>query len=95
MAEGSRCVDGSVEVETTEVEMLDGSAHPDLADPRVVEGGADDAERAAESALRPRRLDEFVGQRVVREQLSLVLEAARRYCAASHAGRASKCSSRT
>ncbi|MGY5764337.1 Holliday junction branch migration DNA helicase RuvB [Brachybacterium sp. DNPG3] len=33
-------------------------------------------ERAAESALRPRRLDEFVGQRVVREQLSLVLDAA-------------------
>lgn len=33
-------------------------------------------ERAAEAALRPRRLEEFVGQKVVREQLSLVLEAA-------------------
>ncbi|WP_460477983.1 Holliday junction branch migration DNA helicase RuvB [Brachybacterium huguangmaarense] len=33
-------------------------------------------ERAAEAALRPRRLAEFVGQRVVREQLSLVLDAA-------------------
>jgi Holliday junction DNA helicase RuvB len=32
----------------------------------------------AEASLRPRRLDEFVGQRVVREQLSLVLEAAKR-----------------
>lgn len=33
-------------------------------------------ERAAEAALRPRRLEEFVGQQVVRDQLSLVLEAA-------------------
>lgn len=39
--------------------------------------GADDHERAAEGALRPKRLAEFVGQRVVREQLSLVLESAR------------------
>lgn len=38
--------------------------------------GADELERAAEAALRPRRLDEFVGQRVVRDQLSLVLDAA-------------------
>jgi holliday junction DNA helicase RuvB len=30
-----------------------------------------------DSALRPRKLDDFVGQRVVREQLTLVLEAAR------------------
>ena len=37
---------------------------------------ADELERAAEAALRPRRLDEFVGQAVVREQLSLVLQAA-------------------
>jgi Holliday junction DNA helicase RuvB len=33
-------------------------------------------ERAAEAALRPRSLDDFVGQAVVREQLSLVLDAA-------------------
>jgi Holliday junction DNA helicase RuvB len=43
-----------------------------------VEAGADDDDRAVEGALRPKRLDEFVGQRIVREQLSLVLEAARR-----------------
>jgi Holliday junction DNA helicase RuvB len=42
----------------------------------LVRSVADDLERAAEAALRPRRLAEFVGQRVVREQLSLVLEAA-------------------
>jgi Holliday junction DNA helicase RuvB len=43
---------------------------------RLVQPGADDLERAAEAALRPRRLEEFVGQRVVRDQLSLVLQAA-------------------
>jgi Holliday junction DNA helicase RuvB len=45
---------------------------------RVVAVEAEERERAAEAALRPRRLEEFVGQRVVRDQLSLVLEAARR-----------------
>lgn len=45
-------------------------------DVSLVRPGADDLERAAEAALRPRRLEEFVGQRVVRDQLSLVLEAA-------------------
>lgn len=43
----------------------------------LVQSGADELERAAEAALRPRRLEEFVGQRVVRDQLSLVLDAAR------------------
>lgn len=44
----------------------------------LVRPDADAVERAAEAALRPRNLDEFVGQRVVRDQLSLVLQAARR-----------------
>jgi len=35
-------------------------------------------ERAGEGSLRPRRLDEFVGQGRVREQLGVVLESARR-----------------
>jgi Holliday junction DNA helicase RuvB len=48
------------------------------ADPALVRPDADDVERAAEAALRPRRLDEFVGQERVREQISLVLESARR-----------------
>lgn len=43
----------------------------------VVDPGADPDERAIEGALRPKGLDEFVGQRVVREQLSLVLDAAK------------------
>ena len=38
---------------------------------------ADADERAVEAALRPRTLDEVVGQERVREQLSLLLEAAR------------------
>ncbi len=41
----------------------------------LVRASADELERAAEAALRPRRLAEFVGQRVAREQLSLVLQA--------------------
>ena len=48
----------------------------DLGPESVVRPGADELERAAEAALRPRHLDEFVGQKVVRDQLSLVLEAA-------------------
>ncbi|WP_084126599.1 Holliday junction branch migration DNA helicase RuvB [Demequina sp. NBRC 110054] len=43
---------------------------------RVVSAEADAIERSSEAALRPRNLDEFVGQRTVREQLSLVLRAA-------------------
>ena len=44
---------------------------------RIVAPDAGDLERAAEAALRPRKLSEFVGQRVVRGQLQLVLDAAR------------------
>lgn len=43
----------------------------------IVDAGADDTERAAEVALRPRQLSEFVGQEIVRNQLSLVLDAAK------------------
>ena len=45
---------------------------------RLTDADADGDERAVEAALRPRRLDEVVGQARVREQLGLVLEAARR-----------------
>ncbi|NCT90897.1 Holliday junction branch migration DNA helicase RuvB [Cellulomonas sp. APG4] len=56
--------------------MAEDDAHEDVVTERVVAPGAEDLERAAEAALRPRRLAEFVGQRVVREQLELVLHAA-------------------
>lgn len=42
----------------------------------VTDADASDTERAQEAALRPKRLSEFVGQKVVRNQLSLVLDAA-------------------
>lgn len=55
-------------------------------DPRgLVSAAAQGDERAVETALRPKRLDEFIGQQRVREQLSLVLESARRRdCAPDH-----------
>ncbi|MDR2373530.1 MAG: Holliday junction branch migration DNA helicase RuvB [Bifidobacteriaceae bacterium] len=43
----------------------------------AISPGASGTERAIEAALRPKNLGEFVGQKVVREQLSLVLEAAK------------------
>ncbi len=52
-------------------------SEPGAASSSLVDAGADAEERAAEGALRPKRLEEFVGQRVVRDQMSLVLEAAR------------------
>jgi Holliday junction DNA helicase RuvB len=45
---------------------------------RVVDPDGEADERTVEAALRPRRLSEFTGQARVRDQLSLVLEAARR-----------------
>ncbi|MBP6087373.1 MAG: RuvB-like helicase, partial [Rhodoluna sp.] len=36
-----------------------------------------DSELAFESALRPKSLEEFVGQNKVREQISLIIEAAK------------------
>ncbi|MDN5790567.1 MAG: Holliday junction branch migration DNA helicase RuvB [Micrococcales bacterium] len=45
---------------------------------RVVDADGDGDERQVEAALRPKRLDDFPGQDRVREQLDLVLTAARR-----------------
>jgi len=66
--------DGSPELEVHDVDVRD-----DASDGQAVvsaEAGTDD--RVAEAALRPKTLDEFVGQDRVRDQLGLVLEAARR-----------------
>ncbi|GAB2739398.1 Holliday junction branch migration DNA helicase RuvB [Kitasatospora kifunensis] len=49
---------------------------------RLVAAAADDADQAVEAALRPKLLEEFIGQERVREQLSLVLRAARKRGAA-------------
>ena len=43
----------------------------------VVSPYADGDERVVEAALRPRRLDEFIGQERVREQLTVMLDSAR------------------
>ncbi|WP_245941607.1 Holliday junction branch migration DNA helicase RuvB [Vallicoccus soli] len=48
-----------------------------MSEERLVAGEADALERAAEAALRPRSLADFVGQERVREQLAVVLDAAR------------------
>ncbi len=48
------------------------------ADLRPVAATADPAESAEEAGLRPRRLEEFVGQSALKEHLSIMLEAARR-----------------
>ena len=45
---------------------------------RLTDADADADDRAVEAALRPRTLDEVIGQGRVRDQLGLVLEAARR-----------------
>ena len=58
------------EVELTEAEL----GHLQ----RLTDADADGDERAVEAALRPKTLDEVVGQVRVRDQLGLVLEAARR-----------------
>jgi holliday junction DNA helicase RuvB len=51
---------------------------PAAADQRMVSPEAETEERVIEGALRPKRLDEFVGQARVREQLSLMLRGAMR-----------------
>ncbi|MCU1601992.1 MAG: Holliday junction helicase RuvB [Frankiales bacterium] len=50
----------------------------DLAALAIAHADAGETERLQEAALRPKRLEEFVGQERVREQLSLVLESAKR-----------------
>jgi holliday junction DNA helicase RuvB len=64
------------ELEAREAEALDRArSDPGDAD-QVVSPLADADDRAIETALRPKRLTEFVGQQRVRDQLSLVLESA-------------------
>ncbi len=48
-----------------------------MTDSRLVSPAETEEERAAEAILRPRRLDEFVGQPAIREQVQILIEAAR------------------
>ena len=59
-------------------EHRDGRDTPAWHDDSVVSPLADSDERAIEGALRPKRLDDFVGQARVREQLTLLLRSALR-----------------
>lgn len=59
------------------IERSSSHEHEPEAQHRLIDSGAGALDRAAEGALRPRGLEEFVGQARVREQLSLVLDAAR------------------
>jgi Holliday junction DNA helicase RuvB len=51
---------------------------PELRDELLTPQAADPVEQSDEVGLRPRRLSEFVGQRELKEHLTIVLEAARR-----------------
>jgi holliday junction DNA helicase RuvB len=58
--------------------LADVTEDRDLTDePRVVDADLPEEERAFDAALRPRRLDEFVGQQRVKEQLALLIDGAR------------------
>lgn len=57
--------------------MTTGGISSEHGDDRIVAGSSMSEEREVEAALRPKHLAEFVGQHRVRNQLSLVLEAAK------------------
>ncbi|MGQ0744205.1 MAG: Holliday junction branch migration DNA helicase RuvB [Acidimicrobiales bacterium] len=54
-----------------------GITDPDRAESNLLDAGADEPERREESGLRPRRLDDFVGQAQLRSHLEILLGAAR------------------
>jgi holliday junction DNA helicase RuvB len=56
---------------------IDGPSPGEVPSEQLVRPEADPDERAAESALRPATLEDFVGQRRVSDQLGLMLQAAR------------------
>lgn len=49
-----------------------------MTDTRVIAPAATAEEEALEASIRPQRLDEYLGQKAVREQLAIYIEAARR-----------------
>jgi Holliday junction DNA helicase RuvB len=46
-------------------------------EPRIVDAEVPEEEREFDAALRPRRIDEFVGQDRIKEQLTLLIDGAR------------------
>ncbi|WP_291278459.1 Holliday junction branch migration DNA helicase RuvB [Galactobacter sp.] len=57
--------------------MVEDAANQQDPSRHLMDSQSEPEERALEAAMRPKNLDEFVGQARVREQLSLVLEASR------------------
>src|SRR5690242_14510045 len=51
--------------------------NPRMTETRLSDANADRAELAIEATIRPRRFDEYIGQRALREQLGIYIEAAR------------------
>lgn len=58
--------------------LTEGAPDQDALEERLVTAAPEEGEVALEASLRPRRLEEFVGQKELRERLGIVLEAARR-----------------
>ena len=48
-----------------------------MTDDRIIAAGASREDEAIEASIRPRRLDEYLGQQPVREQLGIYIEAAK------------------
>ncbi len=48
-----------------------------MTDDRIIAAGANREDEAVEASIRPKRLDEYLGQQPVREQLSIYIEAAK------------------
>ena len=49
-----------------------------MSEERVIAAGASREDEVVEASIRPKRLDDYLGQRPVREQLGVYIEAARR-----------------
>src|SRR3546814_8639789 len=49
-----------------------------MTDDRIIAADATREDEAIEASIRPKRLDEYLGQQPVREQLSIYIEAAKR-----------------
>ena len=48
-----------------------------MTEPRIIGAGATREDEAAEASIRPKRLDEYLGQQPVREQMQIYIEAAK------------------
>src|SRR5258708_28314697 len=58
--------------------MPDASAKPQRQPARIVSGAAIDEDLRIEASVRPKRLDEYIGQKRVKENIAIAIEAARR-----------------